>query len=188
MKEFKRDFRQQSGSKQEMHKALCSRCGKDCMVPFQPTGNRPIFCSNCFKSSAGSTARASGSESFKKPGAGLDRQMYDAVCSTCGNRCRIPFQPRAGKPVFCSHCFEKNGGQEIKRHGDSTTVTHNYSAQFQALNTKLDSILTLLATSERSATTTIHEPLSEESVPKPKRKAVKKRAASKKKASSSKKK
>lgn len=34
---------------QEMHKAVCGECGKDCEVPFRPTGDRPVFCSNCFK-------------------------------------------------------------------------------------------------------------------------------------------
>lgn len=35
------------------------------------------------------------------------RQMFQATCSECGNDCEIPFQPRGGRPVFCSSCFEK---------------------------------------------------------------------------------
>lgn len=31
-----------------LHKATCSECGKECEVPFRPTGDRPIFCSDCF--------------------------------------------------------------------------------------------------------------------------------------------
>lgn len=31
-----------------MHSAICNNCGKDCVVPFKPTGVRPVFCSNCF--------------------------------------------------------------------------------------------------------------------------------------------
>lgn len=31
-----------------MHKATCSECGKMCEVPFRPTGEKPVFCSNCF--------------------------------------------------------------------------------------------------------------------------------------------
>lgn len=33
-----------------MHKATCSDCGKGCEVPFRPTGEKPIYCSNCFGS------------------------------------------------------------------------------------------------------------------------------------------
>lgn len=37
------------GGKREMHKAVCSECGKDCEVPFKPTGSKPVFCSECFE-------------------------------------------------------------------------------------------------------------------------------------------
>jgi len=32
----------------EMHKAVCSECGKDCEVPFKPTEGKPVFCRECF--------------------------------------------------------------------------------------------------------------------------------------------
>ncbi|MEM5872545.1 MAG: CxxC-x17-CxxC domain-containing protein [Candidatus Aenigmatarchaeota archaeon] len=32
----------------EMHKAICSECGEECEVPFQPTEGRPVFCKECF--------------------------------------------------------------------------------------------------------------------------------------------
>lgn len=31
-----------------MHQAICSKCGKECEVPFRPTGDKPIFCNDCF--------------------------------------------------------------------------------------------------------------------------------------------
>ena len=31
-----------------MYDAVCSECGKECKVPFQPSGDRPIYCSDCF--------------------------------------------------------------------------------------------------------------------------------------------
>ncbi|MFH1107307.1 MAG: CxxC-x17-CxxC domain-containing protein [Candidatus Micrarchaeota archaeon] len=37
-----------SGPK-EMHKAVCSDCGKECEVPFQPTEGRPVYCRDCFQ-------------------------------------------------------------------------------------------------------------------------------------------
>ncbi|PIV69088.1 MAG: hypothetical protein COS08_05405, partial [Euryarchaeota archaeon CG01_land_8_20_14_3_00_38_12] len=28
----------------EMHKATCADCGKECEVPFEPSGDRPVYC------------------------------------------------------------------------------------------------------------------------------------------------
>lgn len=33
----------------EMHDATCARCGTETQVPFQPTGARPVYCSDCFR-------------------------------------------------------------------------------------------------------------------------------------------
>ena len=32
----------------EMHKAICTECKKECDVPFKPSGDRPIYCKECF--------------------------------------------------------------------------------------------------------------------------------------------
>ncbi len=33
------------------------------------------------------------------------REMFDAVCADCGKTCKVPFQPREDRPVYCSECF-----------------------------------------------------------------------------------
>jgi CxxC-x17-CxxC domain-containing protein len=35
-------------STREMHTVVCAECGKDATVPFQPRGDRPVYCSDCF--------------------------------------------------------------------------------------------------------------------------------------------
>ncbi len=40
-------------------------------------------------------------------GYGGSRQMYDAVCASCGTACQVPFLPRQDRPVYCSDCFSK---------------------------------------------------------------------------------
>ena len=35
------------------------------------------------------------------------RQMFPAVCAECGKECEVPFEPREGRPVYCSECFSK---------------------------------------------------------------------------------
>ena len=32
----------------EMHKATCADCKKECEVPFEPSGDRPVYCRDCF--------------------------------------------------------------------------------------------------------------------------------------------
>ncbi|QQG39281.1 MAG: DNA-directed RNA polymerase [Candidatus Woesearchaeota archaeon] len=33
------------------------------------------------------------------------QQKYDAVCSACGKDCKVPFQPKEGREVFCQDCY-----------------------------------------------------------------------------------
>ena len=37
------------GGRPMLHKTVCSKCDKECEVPFRPTGNRPVFCRECFQ-------------------------------------------------------------------------------------------------------------------------------------------
>lgn len=48
-----------NGSRRDMHKAICSDCGNNCEVPFRPTGDKPIFCSDCFKGKRDNSQRDS---------------------------------------------------------------------------------------------------------------------------------
>ena len=33
----------------EMHDAVCANCGTSTQVPFKPTGERPVYCRDCFR-------------------------------------------------------------------------------------------------------------------------------------------
>jgi len=33
------------------------------------------------------------------------RQMYPVVCAQCGKETEVPFEPRQGRPVYCSECY-----------------------------------------------------------------------------------
>ncbi|HEX4921002.1 DNA-directed RNA polymerase [Candidatus Bathyarchaeota archaeon] len=37
------------GSPRTMHKVVCSDCGKETEVPFQPTEGRPVYCRDCYQ-------------------------------------------------------------------------------------------------------------------------------------------
>lgn len=58
MPEFKKDYRKGkgrdfssrgNGPRPQMHKAVCDTCGKECVVPFVPSGSKPVLCSNCYE-------------------------------------------------------------------------------------------------------------------------------------------
>jgi CxxC-x17-CxxC domain-containing protein len=36
------------GGNKEKHTAICSDCKKECTVPFKPSGDRPVYCKECF--------------------------------------------------------------------------------------------------------------------------------------------
>mgnify|MGYP003736089785 CR=1 FL=1 len=40
-------------SDRQMFDAICDKCGQECQVPFQPTGEKPVYCSNCFEKTSG---------------------------------------------------------------------------------------------------------------------------------------
>ena len=37
----------------EMHKTTCADCQKECEVPFKPSGDRPVYCKECFSKRKG---------------------------------------------------------------------------------------------------------------------------------------
>jgi CxxC-x17-CxxC domain-containing protein len=147
-----------NGGRPPMFKATCSKCGRDCELPFRPTGERPVFCSTCFEEQGGGNDRPNKfptAERWERPRF-EDKQMHDAICSKCGANCQVPFRPVPGKKVFCENCFEKGG----KGTGDN-------AEQFKQLNEKLDRLITLLTaknsapkeTNEKKSST---EPVAEE--------------------------
>ena len=67
--------------------------------------NEPKRCPAC-RQSRKEQRRAQGYEG----GGGYSRQreMHPAVCAACGKETQVPFEPREGRPVYCSDCFAKS--------------------------------------------------------------------------------
>ena len=38
-----------SSGPREMHKATCADCGQETEVPFVPSGDRPVYCRECYQ-------------------------------------------------------------------------------------------------------------------------------------------
>ena len=123
-----------SGGNIIMHKATCSECGQKCELPFKPTGDKPVFCSNCFGSKSNFNRYSRGDSAKSKF---QEKRMHLAICADCGTECEVPFRPTPGKPIYCKHCFRKGDSSGGKK-------TEQFREQFERVNAKLDAILKLL--------------------------------------------
>jgi len=82
---------------------VCKECGKEFLFSAgeqqfyaeRGFGNEPSRCKDC--------------RTKKKDMIRGTREMYDAVCASCGKACKVPFQPKDNRPVLCSECFSKRG-------------------------------------------------------------------------------
>ena len=67
--------------------------------------NEPQRCPEC---RAAKKAQSRGNNN-RSGGGGYgrtERQMFDAVCSECGVRTKVPFEPSGDKPVYCRDCYQ----------------------------------------------------------------------------------
>ena len=44
-----RDTRKSGRTPREMHDVTCADCGRTTQVPFRPTGEKPVYCRDCFQ-------------------------------------------------------------------------------------------------------------------------------------------
>jgi CxxC-x17-CxxC domain-containing protein len=61
--------------------------------------NEPKRCPTCREARKSARYGTGGSSSRSR------RQMFPAVCARCGKDTEVPFQPREGRPVYCSDCY-----------------------------------------------------------------------------------
>lgn len=147
-----RDFKRKKGGRSfggrdrerpEMHEAICSDCGKRCEVPFRPTGDKPIYCSQCFTNHGGASRSDSRFErGDRDKSRHSDRPMFEAICGTCGKRFELPFRPTGERLVYCNDCFDKQSGSPVNKN--ASAPVNQYKEQFEMLNAKLDRILKVL--------------------------------------------
>jgi CxxC-x17-CxxC domain-containing protein len=91
----------------------CSDCSKaftfsaEEQEQFQSRGytNEPKRCPECRQ--ARKSERYGNSSGSNNYGSTPHRQMFPAVCAECGKETSVPFEPRQGRPVYCSDCYRK---------------------------------------------------------------------------------
>ncbi|MFC1908525.1 CxxC-x17-CxxC domain-containing protein [Chloroflexota bacterium] len=88
----------------------CADCGADFAFSveeqefFATKGytNDPKRCPACRQSRKSERYGNSGYGGYRAP-----RQMYPVTCAECGQDTEVPFEPREGRPVYCSECYNK---------------------------------------------------------------------------------
>ena len=78
---------------------VCKDCGNEFVITageqefYAERGftNEPKRCKACRDAKRGGAPRQ-------------EREMFTAVCDSCGGEARVPFQPREGRPIDCRAC------------------------------------------------------------------------------------
>jgi len=84
----------------------CSDCGLDFTFD---AGEQEFFVSKGFVNEPGRCPECRAARKQNRNGNNgggyRQRQMHPAVCASCGKDCQVPFEPRDGRPVYCSDCY-----------------------------------------------------------------------------------
>lgn len=80
---------------------ICQECGKEFVWT---AGEQEFFAQKGFTNEP---KRCKECRDKHKQAGKAQREMYETVCAECGKPCKVPFQPTAGRPVYCSECFAK---------------------------------------------------------------------------------
>ena len=51
-------YSSEGSGRREFFDVECSQCGNNARVPFQPRGDRPVYCSDCFETVRGGSSRS----------------------------------------------------------------------------------------------------------------------------------
>lgn len=91
----------------------CAVCGCEWRTPFPPKKGIQVHCTSCHaRLVAGDPpdeirrdAHRAGAAGAVQEYMGKKRTVYDAVCTSCGGACRVPFVPLEGQEILCRSCY-----------------------------------------------------------------------------------
>jgi len=79
---------------------------KDCGAKFTFTAQEQEFYAE--KGFTNEPTRCKDCRAARKAADRGPKEMFPAVCSSCGKQTQVPFKPKGDKPVYCSECYSKN--------------------------------------------------------------------------------
>ena len=84
---------------------VCKECGQEFIFT---AGEQEFYAEKGF---VNEPQRCKACRDARKNAAKPEREMFDAVCAECGKPCKVPFQPREDRPVYCRESFAKRRGE-----------------------------------------------------------------------------
>ncbi|OLS30708.1 MAG: hypothetical protein HeimAB125_18410, partial [Candidatus Heimdallarchaeota archaeon AB_125] len=114
-----RNRRQSERSGPELHNATCAKCNKETKVPFKPSGDKPVYCRDCFQDQMSDVESKHNENNIPQEGEVVERfgeregpyrtnkRMHQTTCRTCKKEITIPFKPKTNKPIYCQDCFKE---------------------------------------------------------------------------------
>ena len=114
-----RNRRQSERRGPELHNATCAKCNKETKVPFKPSGDKPVYCRDCFQDQMSDVESKHNENNIPQEGEVVERfgeregpyrtnkRMHQTTCRTCKKEITIPFKPKTNKPIYCQDCFKE---------------------------------------------------------------------------------
>lgn len=87
---------------------ICQECGKEFIWT---AGEQEFYAEKGFTNEP---RRCKECRNKRKSSGKPQREMYDAICASCGKPCKVPFKPTEDRPVYCSECFAKMREQSVQ--------------------------------------------------------------------------
>ncbi len=80
---------------------VCKECGKEFTFT---AGEQEFYAEKGFENEP---QRCKACRDARKNASKNGRVMYTGICASCGKEAKVPFEPKEGKPIYCSECFAK---------------------------------------------------------------------------------
>ena len=100
-KSLKAGFQKRGIAMYEDKTLVCKECGNEFVFT---AGEQEFYAERGFQNEP---QRCKACRDAKKAALRGPKQYFDAVCAACGGPAKIPFEPKADRPVYCSECFAK---------------------------------------------------------------------------------
>jgi CxxC-x17-CxxC domain-containing protein len=121
-------FEKSRGKRNGPRDSFSSRSGKDSRDSYSSRGSRDSYQRRDNRGGRGSREFRSNNRDRHEV------EMTKVTCSSCGEKCEVPFKPTSSKPVYCASCFAKK----------DKVSSDNSSRDLDLINEKLNKIMIAL--------------------------------------------
>jgi len=112
--------------------AVCDKCGKKCEVPFRPTGEKPIYCNDCFGHDASAKSKYSDSSGSSGDQLAMINAKLDRILQALAPKAAVA----AEKKVFAAPAEKLIPKEEIKSKKEKKAVEKAKPAEKKTVKKK----------------------------------------------------